>query len=97
MEGNNIYMIMEFMDNGDLFNFLNANLKLGKKIKEEKLWNIFEQCLKGLVYIHSKGLIHRDIKPANLLINNEGQVKLSDFNVSALTNIEKARNFTKDL
>ena len=96
MEGNNIYMIMEFMDNGDLFNFLNANLKLGKKIKEEKLWNIFEQCLKGLVYIHSKGLIHRDIKPANLLINNEGQVKLSDFNVSALTNIEKARNFTKD-
>ena len=96
-ENNIIYMIMEFMDNGDLFTFLNANMKLQKRIKEEKLWNIFEQCLKGLVYIHSKGLIHRDIKPANLLINNEGQVKLSDFNVSALSTIEKAKNFTKDI
>ena len=95
-EENSIYMIMEFMDNGDLFTFINANMKLQKMIKEEKLWNIFEQCLNGLVYIHSKGLIHRDIKPANLLLNNEGQVKLSDFNVSALESIEKAKFFTKD-
>ncbi len=95
-DGDIIYMIMEFMDNGDLFTFINANMKLGKRIKEDKLWNIFEQCLKGLVYIHSVGLIHRDIKPANLLLNNEGQVKLSDFNVSALENQIKANNFTKD-
>ena len=96
IEDDIIYMIMEFMDNGDLFNFLSANVKLEKNIKEEKLWNIFEQCLKGLLYIHSKGLIHRDIKPANILMNSEGQVKLGDFNVSALINIEKAKNFTND-
>ena len=96
-ENNIIYMIMEFMDNGDLYTYLDANMKLQKSIKEEKLWNIFEQCLKGLVYIHSKGIIHRDIKPANFLINNEGQVKLSDFNVSALSNIEKAKYFTKNM
>ena len=96
-EQNAIYMIIEFMDNGDLFTFLTANMKLKKNIKEEKLWNIFDQCLKALVYIHSQGLIHRDIKPANLLINNAGEVKLSDFNVSALINIDKAKNFTKDV
>ena len=96
IEDDIIYMIMEFMDNGDLFNFLSANVKLENNIKEEKLWNIFEQCLKGLLYIHSKGLIHRDIKPANILMNTEGQVKLGDFNVSALINIEKAKNFTND-
>ena len=95
-EGDIVYMIMEFMDNGDLFTFLNAYMKLKEKISEEKLWNIFEQCIKGLVYIHSIGLIHRDIKPANLLINNKGEVKLSDFNVSALLNIEEARNFTNN-
>ena len=95
-EDQSIYMIMEFMDNGDLFKFLNANMRLGKQIEEEKLWNIFEQCLRALKYIHSLGLIHRDIKPANLLLNNKGEVKLSDFNVSALLNIGKAKFFTKD-
>ena len=96
-ENNIIYMIMEFMDNGNLYTFLIENMNLHKKIKEEKLWNIFEQCLKGLVYIHSKGIIHRDIKPSNFLFNNEGQVKLSDFNVSVLSSYEKAKNFTKDI
>ena len=92
-ENTSIYLIMEFMNNGDLFTFLNTNQKLGKNINEEKLWNIFEQCLKGLVYIHSKGLIHRDIKPGNILINNEFQVKLTDFNTATFINKEKAMEF----
>ena len=95
-EGNSIYMIMEFMDNGDLYTFINAHMKLRRRISEDKLWDIFEQCLKALVYIHSKGIIHRDIKPANLLLNNEGQVKLSDFNVSALDSALNAGDYTKN-
>ena len=95
-DDNNLYMIMEFMNNGNLSTFINANMKLGKRIKEDKLWNIFEQCLKGLVYIHSLGLIHRDIKPENILLNDEGQIKLIDFNLSALENIIKANNFTNN-
>ena len=95
-EGNIIYMIMEYMDNGNLYTFIEANKKLNKRISEEKLWNIFIQCIKGLVYIHSLGLIHRDIKPTNLLLNNKGEVKIIDFNVSSLLNIQKANHFTKD-
>ena len=93
---NDFYLIMEYMDGGNLYTFIKAHKKLGLKIPEEKLWNIFEQCLKGLVYLHSKGLIHRDIKPSNLLMNNKGQIKFSDFNVSAINDIDKAKEFTKD-
>ena len=95
-ENNDIYLIMEYMDGGDLYNYINVHMKLDLIIEEEKLWNIFEQCLRGLVYLHKKGLIHRDIKPANLLMNNKGQIKYSDFNVSAIINTDKAREFTKD-
>jgi serine/threonine protein kinase len=65
-------------------------------IDEEKLWNIYEQCLRGLVYLHRMGLIHRDIKPANLLMNSKGEIKYTDFNVSAIINSDRAREFTKN-
>ncbi len=43
------------------------------------------QVLKGLVYLHhEKHIIHRDLKPSNLLINHRGEVKITDFGVSAI-------------
>ena len=95
-EGSINYMILEFLDNGDLWSFLNAHIKLKKYIPEEKLWNIFEQCLNGLVYIHSMGVINRDIKPTNILYGSNGECKITDFNISSFTNMEKAAKFTND-
>lgn len=51
--------------------------------------NIFSVCtvqvLKGLIYLHhEKHIIHRDLKPSNILINHRGEVKISDFGVSAI-------------
>ena len=82
-EGDKLYIIMEFMDNGDLGGMMKASKILEKPIEEEKLYEIFIQAMKSLAYIHSKNLIHRDIKPENLFISIDGIVKLGDFGVSA--------------
>lgn len=43
------------------------------------------QVLPGLHYLHhDKHIIHRDLKPSNLLYNHRGEVKITDFGVSAV-------------
>ena len=78
-----LFILMEFMDNGDIGGIYKASKTLGKPIPEEKIYDIFIQSMKALSYIHSKKLIHRDIKPDNLFITVDGNVKLGDFGVSA--------------
>lgn len=39
--------------------------------------------LKGVEYLHSKGIAHRDIKPENILIDKKLKIKLCDFGFSA--------------
>ncbi|RRT41627.1 hypothetical protein B296_00057692, partial [Ensete ventricosum] len=44
-----------------------------------------DRVLHGLTYLHhEKHIIHRDLKPSNILINHSGEVKISDFGVSAI-------------
>ena len=80
---NFLYIIMEFMDNGDLSGFINAHKKFKKPVREEEVWNILLQSMNALSYIHSKNIIHRDIKPANLFMTNDKTIKIGDFGVSA--------------
>ena len=65
-------------------NYIETHKRIGQHIPEEQLWSIFLQCMEGLAFVHEKGVIHRDIKPANLLVDNNMNVKLGDFGVSAV-------------
>ena len=90
---NFLYFIMEFMNNGDLNSFYEANKSLDINIPEDKLWDIFYKCLRGLNYIHKQGLIHRDIKLQNLFLDDDLNIKIGDFNVSVAVNEKFAKNF----
>uniref|UniRef100_A0A2P2LA94 mitogen-activated protein kinase kinase n=1 Tax=Rhizophora mucronata TaxID=61149 RepID=A0A2P2LA94_RHIMU len=76
-----VSIILEYMDGGSLADLL----RKVKTIPESHLAEICKQVLKGLMYLHhEKHIIHRDLKPSNLLINHRGEVKITDFGVSAI-------------
>uniref|UniRef100_A0A7N0T0B7 mitogen-activated protein kinase kinase n=1 Tax=Kalanchoe fedtschenkoi TaxID=63787 RepID=A0A7N0T0B7_KALFE len=76
-----ISLVLEYMDRGSLADVI----KQVKTILEPYLANVCKQVLQGLVYLHhERHVIHRDIKPSNLLVNHKGEVKITDFGVSAM-------------
>ncbi|EFJ07560.1 MAP kinase [Selaginella moellendorffii] len=76
-----ISIVFEYMDGGSLLDVI----KEVNALPEPYLAAICKQVLKGLVYLHlDRRIIHRDIKPSNLLVNHKGEVKITDFGVSAV-------------
>ena len=74
---NNLYLIMEFMNNDDIFGFIKAHQILNKRIKEEEIWNILLQCSSALDYLHNQNL---GFKLTNIFMNNEQNAKIAVFN-----------------
>ena len=97
-ENNKIYIIMEYFDNGDLQSYIKA-LKFDQDKKDKnkgEIWNIFYQCMQGLNYLHSTGVVHRDIKPQNIFMTKNKIIKIGDFGVSAkFKDIETLKKINK--
>lgn len=74
-----ITIALEYMDGGSLANVID---QVGP-VPEPALANIAFQILWGLAYMKHDKRVHRDVKPSNLLINSRGEVKVTDFGVSA--------------
>ncbi|KAJ9186915.1 hypothetical protein P3X46_002432 [Hevea brasiliensis] len=75
-----IYIILEFITGGELFDKIVHHGRLS----EAEARRYFQQLIDGVDYCHSKGVYHRDLKPENLLLDSQGNIKISDFGLSAL-------------
>ncbi|KDP41975.1 hypothetical protein JCGZ_26993 [Jatropha curcas] len=80
-----VFFVMEYVRGGELF----AKVAKGK-LKEDVARKYFQQLISAIDYCHSRGVSHRDLKPENLLLDENGNLKVSDFGLSALP--EQNRN-----
>ena len=77
-EDGRITIALEFMNGGSLDNVL---AQVGW-VPDRALAGMMFQVLWGLAYLRTENRLHRDIKPSNILINSEGETKLTDFGIS---------------
>ncbi|KAF8403564.1 hypothetical protein HHK36_011668 [Tetracentron sinense] len=76
-----IFIVMEFVTGGELFDKIVNN----GRMREDEARTYFQQLINAVDYCHSRGVYHRDLKPENLLLDAYGNLKVSDFGLSALS------------
>ncbi|MEO8343347.1 MAG: serine/threonine-protein kinase, partial [Gallionella sp.] len=80
MEGDVNCIVMEYVEGSTLEQYAEVDTLLPISTVAE----ISYKCCKALEYAQHQGVIHRDIKPANILLQNETDIKISDFGAAAL-------------
>nr|AML78048.1 putative LOV domain-containing protein [Cercidiphyllum japonicum] len=78
-----ICLITDFCPGGELFALLDKQPM--KIFKEESARFYAAEVVIGLEYLHCLGIIYRDLKPENVLLQKNGHVILTDFDLSILT------------
>ncbi|KAM7538600.1 hypothetical protein Aperf_G00000059330 [Anoplocephala perfoliata] len=73
-----VYLVMEFVANGELFEYLASNGRMREKDARIK----FRQIVSAVQYCHQKNIVHRDLKAENLLLDADFNIKLADFGFS---------------
>ncbi|ANM70732.1 Protein kinase superfamily protein [Arabidopsis thaliana] len=75
-----IYIVLEFVTGGELFD----RIVHKGRLEESESRKYFQQLVDAVAHCHCKGVYHRDLKPENLLLDTNGNLKVSDFGLSAL-------------
>ena len=83
-ENNNINIVMEYCDEGDLNNYILKKKQENKLIEENLIWNIFIKITIGLGHIHKMKILHRDLKTMNIFLKSGFQVKIGDLGVAKI-------------
>ncbi len=86
--GETHYYVMEFLEGHSLCRELELR---GAHLSAEEFLPFLEQVAGALAYAHSQRIVHRDVKPENIFILSDGRVKLTDFGIAALLDVDQTK------
>ena len=89
IEGEYFYLIMPFIDGGNLEQLMEQG-----RLPLSTIGRIFRQVGDALDYAHAQGVIHRDIKPSNILLDQRGNCLLSDFGLAKVDEEKRGSKLT---
>jgi serine/threonine protein kinase len=88
-----MWIALELAERGSVTTILDSREPRG--LPERGIKPVCLSIVRGLAYLHARGIMHRDVKPENVLVNKHGVIKLGDFGISRQMN--EAAQKTKTL
>lgn len=78
------FIVMEYVEGDNLKSVLEKQINLNA----QRAINITKQICSALAFAHENDIIHRDIKPSNIILTNKDIVKVADFGIAKLPQLE---------
>ncbi|CAG9333515.1 unnamed protein product [Blepharisma stoltei] len=86
MDSDNMYLLLELMDGGDLFHLIRK-----RKLNIKEITFISAEIVLAVEHLHNQGVIYRDLKPENVMLDASGHIKLVDFGLSKIIDDDRAQ------
>ncbi len=91
LEGELIYMVMELLEGGSLWDWVQCHGPMPPRLALEALTPV----LPAVAAAHKAGVVHRDIKPHNIMLTDAGEPRLTDFGIAHVQNPLASRHLTR--
>jgi serine/threonine protein kinase len=77
-----MHFVMEYYEVGTLSDLIEALRKFKLQIPEDRVWKIIAQFFIALSVMNDRNLAHRDVKDGNILIDEDDNIKVTDYGLS---------------
>ncbi|XP_067223603.1 serine/threonine-protein kinase PLK4 isoform X1 [Chanodichthys erythropterus] len=90
-DSNYVYLVLEMCHNGEMSRYLKERKK---PFTEEEARHFMHQIVKGMLYLHTHGIMHRDLTLSNLLLTSSMNIKIADFGLATQLKLPSEKHFT---
>ncbi|XP_010877157.2 serine/threonine-protein kinase PLK4 [Esox lucius] len=90
-DSNYVYLVLEMCHNGEMSRYLKE-----RKVpfSEDEARHFMHQIVKGMLYLHTHGIMHRDLTLSNLLLSSNMNLKIADFGLATQLKLPSDKHFT---
>ncbi|KAI1887397.1 hypothetical protein AGOR_G00189880 [Albula goreensis] len=90
-DSNYVYLVLEMCHNGEMSRYLKERKQ---PFTEDEARHFMHQIVKGMLYLHTHGIMHRDLTLSNLLLTSSMNIKIADFGLATQLKLPSEKHFT---